>query len=464
MPPFRSVGARLSLALAVLVAGALAVVWVALVPTLQHRLVNGRLALLAQSARQIERSEAVVPERDAVDDAARTADATRAVLFSPTGRVLVDSRRTGASVDVVHDPVALRAARTLSLQQGVVTRGDASFAEVAVPQRDGDVLLYTASLQATLKNVDLVRSRLLWAGLSALGLAILVGWGAASAFARRIRRLERAADRIAGGDFGEPVVDRGRDEVGELADAFDRMRVRLAKFDDARRDFIANASHELRTPIFSVGGFLELLREDDLDEETRAEFVEAMAEQMGRLSKLATDLLDLSRLDAGGMRIELEPVALDHVVHDLAEELGALAVRRHHRLEAVVESRGTALADRERVLQVGRALVDNALVHTPPGTHVRLVADGVTMRVEDDGPGIPTEHHEQVFARFTRLEGSRASGSGLGLAIARELAERMGGELRIEATPGRTAFVLELPDFTGNRASDRGNPHEQVAR
>jgi signal transduction histidine kinase len=464
VPPFRSVGARLSLALAVVVAGALAVVWVALVPTLQHRLVNGRLALLSQSARQIERSETVAPERDAIDDAARTADATRAVLFSAAGRVLVDSRRTGGSLDVVHDAVALRAARTLSLEHGVVARDGASFAEVAVPQRNGDVLLYAASLQATLKNVDLVRSRLLWAGLVALGLAVLVGWGAASAFARRIRRLERAADRIAAGDFGEPVVDRGRDEVGELAEAFERMRVRLAQFDDARRAFIANASHELRTPIFSVGGFLELLREDDLDEETRAEFVEAMAEQMGRLSKLATDLLDLSRLDAGGMRIELEPVALDQLVHDLAEELGALAVRRDHRLEPVVESRGTALADRERVLQVGRALVDNALVHTPPGTHVRLVADGATLRVEDDGPGIPVEHREQVFARFTRLEGSRASGSGLGLAIARELAERMGGELRLESTLGRTAFVLALPDFTGNRTAHRDDPHEKVVR
>jgi signal transduction histidine kinase len=164
------------------------------------------------------------------------------------------------------------------------------------------------------------------------------------------------------------------------------------------------------------------------------------------------------------MRIELEPVALDHLVHDLAEELGALAVRRDHRLEVVVESRGTALADRERVLQVGRALVDNALVHTPPGTHVRLVADRATLRVEDDGPGIPVEHREQVFARFTRLEGSRASGSGLGLAIARELAERMGGELRIEAHAGLTAFVLQLPDFTGNRDTDSGNQHKQVAR
>jgi signal transduction histidine kinase len=458
----------LSLALAVVVAGALAVVWVALVPTLQRRLVNGRLTLLAHSARQIERSETVVPQLDVVDDAARTADANRAVLFQPVGssgiRAVVDTRRAGTSADVANDPVALHAAHARALEQGVVSRDGVSFAEVAVPDRDGNVLLYSASLAATLKNVDLVRSRLLWAGLVALGLAILVGWGAASAFARRIRRLERAADRIAGGDFDQPVVDLGRDEVGELAVAFDRMRIRLAQFDDARRAFIANASHELRTPIFSVGGFLELLREDDLDADTRAEFVEAMAEQMARLSKLAADLLDLSRLDAGGMRIELEAVSLDQLVHDLGEELGALAARREHPLDVVVESTGTALADRERALQVGRALIDNALAHTPPGTHVRLVADGTSVRVEDDGPGIPAEHHEQVFARFTRLEGSRASGSGLGLAIARELAERMSGELRLESGGGRTVFVLELPDFTGKRTVLRDDQHEKVAR
>jgi signal transduction histidine kinase len=299
---------------------------------------------------------------------------------------------------------------------------------------------------------------------------MLVGWGAATAFARRIRRLERAADRIAGGDFQHPVVDLGRDEVGELAVAFDRMRVQLAQFDDARRNFIANASHELRTPIFSVGGFLELLREDDLDPETRAEFVEAMAEQMARLSKLAADLLDLSRLDAGGMRIDPEPIELDHVARDLAEELGALAARLDHPLDVVVEAPRPAFADRERVLQVGRALVDNALSHTPPGTHVWLVADGTTLRVEDDGPGIPAEHREQVFTRFTRLDGSRASGSGLGLAIARELAERMEGELRLTVRRGRTVFILDLPPaddgavFTGNPSALRGNRHEPAAR
>jgi two-component system, OmpR family, sensor kinase len=469
--PFRSVGARLSLALAVVVAGALAVVWVALVPTLQHRLVDGRLALLAQSAREIERTEPVEPDQDFVDDAARTADANRAVVFTTTSSggattllVTADSRRTGLSQDVAADPVALRAAASGTLARGVVSREDEPFAEVALPDKYGNVLLYAASLRATLENVDVVRSRLIWGGLVALGLAILVGWGAASAFAGRIRRLERAADRIAAGDFEHPVVDLGRDEVGELARAFDRMRRQLAQLDDARRAFIANASHELRTPIFSVGGFLELLQEGEMDAGTRAEFIDAMAEEMGRLSKLATDLLDLSRLDAGGMRIELEPVSLDAAAHDLAEELGALAARREHPLEVVVEAPGIVLADRERVLQVGRALVDNALVHTPPGASVRLVADGSTLRVEDDGEGIPAEHHEQVFARFTRLEGSRASGSGLGLAIARELAERMGGDLRLESEAGRTAFVLRLPVFTGNRAPTRDDRHDIPVR
>jgi signal transduction histidine kinase len=452
--PFRSVGARLSLALAVVVAGALAVVWVALVPTLQRKLVDGRLNLLAESARQVEElANGTTVDQDFIDDAARTADASRAVYLRPiTGSgvttllALTDSRRTGSAQDVSNDPVALRAAGSLTLQRGEVARSGERFAEVAIPDRLGNVFLFAASLHATLENVDLVRSRLLWAGLIALGLAVLAGWAASSVFARRIRRLERAADRIAAGDFGQPVVDSGGDELGELATAFDHMRLQLAQLDDARRAFIANASHELRTPLFSLGGFLELLQDEDLDEPTRAEFLGTMSEQVQRLSKLATDLLDLSRLDAGGIRLVTEPLALGELAQDLADEFAALARRGGHPLEAVTGGGGVALADRERVLQIGRALVDNALRHTPEGTRIRIVARGPTLAVEDEGPGIPAEHREQVFARFTRLDGSRASGTGLGLAIARELAERMSGEIRLESTPGRrTVFTLVLP-------------------
>jgi signal transduction histidine kinase len=351
-------------------------------------------------------------------------------------------------VDVANDPIALRAFQALELRSGTVTRGEERYAEAAVPVKsDGSVILLSASLHDTLADVQLVERRLIVAGLIALAASIALGYGAASVFARRIRRLERAAERIARGDFSEPVVDRGRDELGELAAAFDRMRARLAQLEDARRAFIANASHELRTPLFSLGGFLELLQDEELDEATRREFLATMTEQMQRLTKLATDLLDLSRLDAGRLRLDPEVVDLGSLAGVLVGEFSAVARASGHPLEAVVESRGTALADSERTLQIGRGLVENALKHTPPGTAVRVVVRApAQLAVEDEGPGIPPDQREQVFERFTRVDGARASGSGLGLAIARELAAAMGGAVRLESGEGRTVFTLVLPD------------------
>jgi signal transduction histidine kinase len=450
--PLRSVGAQLSLALAVVVAAALAVVWVALVPSLEHRLVKARLNELATSARAVVQQDArTIPNQDYIDEAARLSDA-RVVYFVPIGNRAhptllseYESAHLAYDEDVTDDPVALRAAATGGVVRGRIDRNGRPYAEAAAPDVRGNVMLFIAPLHDALASVDLVRSRVLWAGLAALGLSVLIGFGGSAVFARRIRRLERAADRIAAGDFEQPVVDRGGDELGQLAAAFDRMRLQLAQLDDARRAFIANASHELRTPIFSMGGFIELLRDEELDEETRTEFLATAAEQVQRLAKLATDLLDLSRLDAGQMRLVSEPVALADLAQDLVDEFAAVALRLGHSLEAVVDGAGVAVGDRERALQIGRALVDNALLHTPPGTPIRIVAAGPTLRVEDEGPGIPAEHREQVFARFTRLEGSRASGTGLGLAIARELAERMGGELRLDSGGGRTVFTLLLP-------------------
>jgi signal transduction histidine kinase len=455
MNPLKSVGARLSLALAVVVLGALAIVWIALVPSLQSRLVSGRLQALATAARVTMRDAAHTEvDDDYVTEAGREAEARVVYLqpltlgLQPSLAVTADSARLTVGDNIERDPVALRAETRAGVQRGEVTRDDVRYAEAAVSDPQGDVILFSASLHSTLKDVDLVRQRLLWSGLVGLGVALVAGFAAASFFARRIRRLERAADRISSGDFAHPVVDHGRDELGELAGAFDRMRLRLAGLDDARREFIANASHELRTPIFSLGGFLELLRDEDLDEQTRAEFLDTASEQVERLSKLATDLLDLSRLDAGPMRLDHEPVELGTIAADLCEEFAALARRRGRLLEADSSAAGVALGDRERVLQIGRALIDNALVHTPAGAGVRIVAGGSTLAVEDDGLGIPAEHQEQVFVRFSRLEGSRASGTGLGLAIARELAERMGGTLELESRPGRTVFTLRLPAFS----------------
>ena len=462
MNPLRSVGARLSLALAVVVAGALGAVYLFVVPSLKHNLVHAKLSQLERAAPRLREQllrestqYGITGDPDFVENASSTANA-RVVLFNilatvpvPALQAVADSRQGVSSADVERDPVALHAATTLEPQHGTLSRGDERFAEVAEPLDDtGYVLLLSASLHDTLGSVHLVQHRLLIAGVAALLVSLLVGFGGAALFARRIRRLERAADRIAGGHFDEPLEDPTSDELGELARAFDRMRLRLAQLDHARREFIANASHELRTPLFSLGGFLELLTDEELDEETRAEFLETMREQIERLTRLAGDLLDLSRLDAGRLRVEREPIELAEVVRALVDEFQGVARTGDRALELELNGAAPALGDDERALRIGRALVENALRHTPPGTRVVVRAGGgdrPALEVADDGPGIPPDELGRVFERFYRGDGSLASGSGLGLAIARELAERMGGTLEAESEEGRTVFRLALP-------------------
>jgi signal transduction histidine kinase len=226
------------------------------------------------------------------------------------------------------------------------------------------------------------------------------------------------------------------------------MRLRLVQLDRARGEFIANASHELRTPLFSLGGFLELLDDPDLDEATRAEFVVQMREQVSRLAKLATDLLDLSRLDAGRLSIVQETIDLSELAGVIASEFGPRARTADHELALDDDLPVPGRGDPERVLQIGRILVENALVHTPEGTTVRVSTgrEGgrATLTVANDGPEIPADAQSRVFDRFYRLDGRRASGSGLGLAIARELAELMDGRIELETQDGWTVFTLVL--------------------
>jgi signal transduction histidine kinase len=253
------------------------------------------------------------------------------------------------------------------------------------------------------------------------------------------------------------VIDHRTDELGQLARTFERMRLRLASLDRARGEFIANASHELRTPLFSLGGFLELMDDPELDDATREEFLAQMREQVDRLTKLATDLLDLSRLDAGRLSVVSEPIELAELADEVAAEFRGRA--GDHILEVAADPVG-ARGDAERVLQIGRILVENALVHTPPGTTVRVstAIDGgrATLTVANDGPEIPREVQQQIFERFYRLDGTRASGSGLGLAIARELAEVMGGRIELDSQNGWTLFTLVLSTDTPARDLEPG--------
>jgi signal transduction histidine kinase len=455
MSPFRSVRGRLAVALLAIVAGVLAIVYLIVVPSYRASLENSQLRSLETSLRtRLVPNFPVQPwaQQTFAQKYAPRANA-RVVVFTlaSDAPVLVtpfaDSDVEASPSDLVNEPVALRAATRHALTRGTVTRNGQEYAEVAYPLGSSVVML-SSSLHDQLQVVRVVRRRVLLAGALAVAFTFLLGYGGASVFARRIRRLEAAADEIAAGNFDRPVVDYGSDELAQLARTFERMRLRLARLDRARGEFIANASHELRTPLFSLGGFLELLDDPSVDERTRQEFVAQMREQVERLTKLGTDLLDLSRLDAGRLAVASEPVDLGELAGELAAGLGPRAAAADHHLE-LAAGHAAALGDADRVLQIGRGLIENALVHTPPGTVVRVstaVEGGrATLTVADDGPGIPSDSRPQVFERFFRLDGTKASGSGLGLAIARELAEVMGGRIELDEHDGWTQFTLVLP-------------------
>jgi two-component system OmpR family sensor kinase len=149
------------------------------------------------------------------------------------------------------------------------------------------------------------------------------------------------------------------------------------------------------------------------------------------------------------LHVELAPVDLGEIAESLTAEFGGVGRGHDHPLVAEAREGAIALADEERVRQIGRILVENAILHTPAGTEVRLITtetgDGVALRIEDDGPGIPSDDQQHVFERFYRADGAITSGSGLGLAIAQELAAVMGGEIKLASRPGRTVFTLRLP-------------------
>jgi len=311
------------------------------------------------------------------------------------------------------------------------------------------VAVFADALADVEANVSLIRRQILVSGAAALVIAILAGYLVARALSLRVKRLERAARKVSAGDFTDPIRADSDDELGQLAAAFDDMQAQLARLDRARKQFIASASHELRTPIFSLGGFLELLADEELDEDTRRQFLEQIRGQVERMRNLATELLDLSRLESGALELRPEPTDVGQLAREVAAEFTPAAQR--HRADVELKLAGEPIeleCDPERVAQVLRILLDNALVHTPEGTGVRVSAARVNghvrLEVSDRGLGIKRQNMPHIFEPFF-TSNDEAQGAGLGLAIARELAERMHGELSVRSVPGRTTFSLELP-------------------
>ncbi|MEP7055283.1 MAG: ATP-binding protein [Actinomycetota bacterium] len=291
--------------------------------------------------------------------------------------------------------------------------------------------------------------------LIAMVFALLMVQVVARGMTSPLREMAAAARAMAAGDYGRRVTATSRDEVGELARAFNRMATELAEVDRMRRDLVANVSHELRTPITALQVVLENLVDgvEPPDPHTLA----TLLRQVERLGRLVEQLLELSRLESGGVPLDVAPFAVAPFLEQAAHEARVAAEVAGADVRIVVDVAPPALrvdADIERVHQVVANLLDNALRHSPPGgvvtVRARSSAGGaVDFEVSDEGPGIALQDAERVFERFFRSDASRSAaigGTGLGLAIARWVVDLHGGTIRAERnTPTGARMVVSLP-------------------
>ena len=361
------------------------------------------------------------------------------------------------------DDVAL-AFRTQRREFTFGTIGDTEYVRAAIPfttrgvaggSREHWVLAVRKPLDTVSAAVSTVRRAFLYAALAGLALTLILGIPLSGTIVRRLRRLRSAALQLAA--EGPPVqvpAERVRDEVGDLARAFDQMQQQLQHQEEARRAFVSTASHELRTPLASLDGMLELLHDDlqsgDPDLADAHSLLERARTQSRRLARLAADLLDLSRLDAQ-VQLRSEPVELGELSRAVLAEF-ELGTEERGIVSTLDDSAGQVWArgDPGSIARIVRILLDNAVRVSPQGGEVTVElrnGENVSLTVHDEGPGVPSEERELIFERFQRGRlASGTAGFGLGLAIGRELADRMGGELVLERTdlPGAT-FTLRLP-------------------
>jgi signal transduction histidine kinase len=317
------------------------------------------------------------------------------------------------------------------------------------PEPSSDLM---SRLGATLRFLSRFWWQVLVAGGVAAAIALLMARWLARGMTRPLRDMAGAARRMESGDYTARVQVRSRDEVGQLAQAFNRMSEELENLEQSRRDLVANVSHELKTPIAAIRAHLENLLDGVAAPDPRA--LEVMLAQTERLGRLVEQLMDLSRLESGEVPLKRERLQIALLIPRVISEIAvARPASEVHVVGDVDLDVPAADADPERVHQVLFNLVDNAVRFTPPGGEVRVSArrreDRVEVRVADTGVGIAPEHLPRLFERFYRVDASRSredGGTGIGLAIARSVVEAHGGRIRAESELGRgSAFVFDLP-------------------
>jgi signal transduction histidine kinase len=307
-----------------------------------------------------------------------------------------------------------------------------------------------------------VSPSILWATIGSSLLALVMGLLFAGRVTRPLAALNGAARRVASGDLSALVEARSNDEIAELSLSFNAMTKELRRLEEAKKRIIADAAHELRTPVTLIQGTVEAMIDGVYPLEIST--LRSMHEETTRLSKLIDSLRELETIESGELELKLEDVDPFEIARKAVSLFTAQATAKGIELSVVCgeEPRPTLVADYLRLGEVVHNLISNAIKYGPEGSRVRVSVGSdraginsrgerglVRIAVDDSGPGIPKEERERIFERFYRIDRSRSQdsgGRGLGLAIASEIAKAHGGRIEVgDSDLGGASFVLSLP-------------------
>jgi two-component system OmpR family sensor kinase len=300
-------------------------------------------------------------------------------------------------------------------------------------------------------------SPLLGAGGVAFLLSILLAIGIASSVAQPLHQMVDAAEAIAQGKYDQQLPIQGPGEVKRLADSFNSMSRQVYAAQQAQRDFVANVSHDLKTPITSIQGWSQALLDGTaVSQAEQRQAAGIIHSETDRMARMVAQLLDLAKIESGQLVLARDTVALEQVLTDVHHNLIVRAQEMSIHFTMQLDAVPPILGDHDRLMQVFTNLVDNALTHTPPGGRVHLSlrqhnAQAVEAIVQDTGPGIEPDDLSRIFERFYQVDKSRTRnggrrGSGLGLAIVRELVEAHRGRILAHSQVGEgSAFTVRLP-------------------
>lgn len=295
---------------------------------------------------------------------------------------------------------------------------------------------------------------LIWGGALALILALFLAFAVARWVADPLQQLVNAAGKFSGGQ-ARPLPLAGPQEVRELVGAFNSMTRRVQAAQESQKAFVANVSHEIKTPLTSIQGFAQALLDGTADSpQSRQQAAQIIYDESARLHRLALGLLDLARLDAGTANLQRERLDLRGLLEAIADKFSPLARAAGLTLTLAAPALPALMGDGDRLAQVFTNLVENALKFTPPGGQINLSAraapGGVLVEVADSGVGISPEAQAHIFERFYQADRSRQTGkqqgAGLGLAIAQEIAHAHGGKITVRSAPAQgSLFSVFLP-------------------